>query len=181
MAGCCHASLWSGGTGGHSVVVIETLTSRSLNILLNPGQLQNYLYNSWRIVLDRTWLQWFREECCALLMSCPGFWNIKITHCTITKPSIDQKRARNSGGESERSDVLVDIWTKKNTWWSTVLILQRSIEFVTKEWGWVIGIEKNNRKLRPCISYLEGGMVVQVHRISGKNATKSSMKGVTKM
>ena len=46
VAGCCHASLWSGGTGGHSVVVIETLTSRSLNILLNPGQLQNYLYNS---------------------------------------------------------------------------------------------------------------------------------------
>ena len=42
---------------GHSVVVIETLTSMSLNILSRLGQLQNYLQNIQRLVSDGTWLQ----------------------------------------------------------------------------------------------------------------------------
>ena len=54
---------------GHSVVVIETLTSMSSNILSRPGQLQNYLRNVQRLVSDATWLQRLREEHCALVKS----------------------------------------------------------------------------------------------------------------
>ena len=54
---------------GHSVVVIETLTSMSSNILSRLDQLQNYLQNVWRLVPDRTWLQQLGEEHCALVKS----------------------------------------------------------------------------------------------------------------
>ena len=54
---------------GHNVVMIETLTSRSSNILSRLGQLWNYLWNVWRLVSDGTWLQQLREEHCTLVKS----------------------------------------------------------------------------------------------------------------
>ena len=67
---------WNGCAGstsmradGHSVVVIETLTSMSSNILSKPGQLQNYLQNIQRLVSDGTWLQWLGEVHCTLVKS----------------------------------------------------------------------------------------------------------------
>ena len=77
---------------GDSVVVIETLTSMSSNILSRLGQLWNYLPNIRRLVSDGTWLQQLGEEHCALVKSLS-----QISECgdnSEVRLNITQRRNR---------------------------------------------------------------------------------------
>ena len=141
-----------------------------------PGQFQNYLQNIQRLVSDVTCLQWLGEECCALVKSLSQM----SEHRDNSEVRLNIAQWQSQVVFRGESETLVEDWGEWNLSWYSNWgeYMARGYSTYTTE-VYRIGngeMELNNRNwckmLRLYTGCLECGTVAQIHRISGKNATK---------